>query len=77
MTPKLTYDLPRTRERAAMVVPKGAEVLLETRHPYLSAAQRGEVLRTTAVGGGWPLLDGPEAWGRAAPCGSPVNSAAI
>ena len=64
VTPKLTYDLPRARERAAMVVPKGAEVLLETRHPYLSAAQRREVLRTTAVGGGWPLLDGPEAWGR-------------
>jgi autotransporter-associated beta strand protein len=62
--PKLTYGLPRSRERAAMVVPKGAEVLLETRQPYLSAAQRREVLRTTAVGGGWSLLDGPEQWGR-------------
>ena len=64
VTPKLTYGLPRGRSTAAFTVPKGAEVLLETRHPYLSAGQRREVLRTTAIGAGWPLLDGPEGWGR-------------
>ncbi|MFD0311332.1 phosphatase PAP2 family protein [Streptomyces sp. NPDC127119] len=71
--PRLTYVLPK---RAAhdghnahdahdrMSVPKGAEVLLETRLPYLSAAQRREVLRTTALPAGYVLLDGFEKWGR-------------
>lgn len=47
-----------------MTVPKGAEVLLETRLPYLDAAQRREVCRTTALPSGYVLLDGPEMWGR-------------
>ena len=47
-----------------MTVPKGAEVLLETRLPYLDAEQRREVLRTTALKAGYPILDGPEQWGR-------------
>ncbi|MEU8240008.1 phosphatase PAP2 family protein [Actinoplanes missouriensis] len=65
VTPKQTYGLPRTRtSRAPFVVPKGAEVLLETRLPYLDAAQRREVLRTTALAAGNPLLDGGEQWGR-------------
>ncbi|NMO50785.1 phosphatase PAP2 family protein [Actinoplanes sp. TBRC 11911] len=64
VAPKLTYDLPRGRSTAPMTVPAGAEVLLETRQPYLSAAQRREVLRTTALPAGHPLLDGPENWGR-------------
>ncbi|GIF20327.1 autotransporter-associated beta strand protein [Actinoplanes tereljensis] len=64
VNPKLTYGLPRGRSTAPMTVPAGAEVLLETRQPYLSAEQRREVLRTTALGAGWPLLDGPENWGR-------------
>ncbi|MEU4557971.1 phosphatase PAP2 family protein [Actinoplanes sp. NPDC023936] len=64
VTPKQTYGLPRTRNRAAFVVPKGAEVLLETRLPYLDAAQRREVLRTTGLAAGNPLLDGGEQWGR-------------
>ncbi|GAB7046772.1 phosphatase PAP2 family protein [Catenuloplanes indicus] len=63
--PKLTYDLPRTGARGVpMMVPAGAEVLLETRLPYLTAEQRREVLRTTALESGHPLLDGPEFWGR-------------
>ncbi|MEV6300157.1 phosphatase PAP2 family protein [Actinoplanes sp. NPDC051861] len=63
--PKQTYGLPARRSSGArMVVPKGAEVLLETRLPYLDAQQRREVLRTTALDAGNPLLDGPEAWGR-------------
>lgn len=61
---RLTYFLERSGSDTAMVVPKGAEVLLETRLPYLDAEQRREVLRTTALKGGYPILDGPEYWGR-------------
>ncbi|MBV1938701.1 phosphatase PAP2 family protein [Streptomyces sp. BV286] len=62
--PRLTYVLPKRRAHDPMTVPKGAEVLLETRLPYLSAAQRREVLRTTALPAGYVLLDGFEKWGR-------------
>ncbi|MBQ0852232.1 phosphatase PAP2 family protein [Streptomyces sp. BH-SS-21] len=65
--PRLTYVLPKRAAHGAhdrMSVPKGAEVLLETRLPYLSAAQRREVLRTTALPAGYVLLDGFEKWGR-------------
>lgn len=48
----------------AAVVPKGAEVLLETRLPYLSAEQRRVVLKTTALASGYPVLDDAEGWGR-------------
>ncbi|KQV13224.1 MULTISPECIES: phosphatase PAP2 family protein [unclassified Kitasatospora] len=61
---RLTYVLPRRGRAVPMTVPKGAEVLLETRLPYLDAAQRREVLRTTALPSGYVLLDGPESWGR-------------
>ncbi|NGO06337.1 phosphatase PAP2 family protein [Streptomyces sp. HC44] len=64
VTPQLTYVLPKRPARDRMTVPKGAEVLLETRLPYLSAAQRREVLRTTALPAGYVLLDGFERWGR-------------
>ncbi|WP_194920553.1 phosphatase PAP2 family protein [Catenulispora rubra] len=61
-----TYGLPagRASSRQPMTVPQGAEVLVETRLPYLDAAQRREVLRTTALPSGHPVLDGPELWGR-------------
>jgi len=49
---------------APAVVPKGAEVLLETRFPYLSADQRRVVLKTTALASGYPMLDDAEGWGR-------------
>jgi autotransporter-associated beta strand protein len=49
---------------AAAVVPKGAEVLLETRQPYLSEAQRRVVLKTTALASGYPVMDDAEGWGR-------------
>lgn len=62
--PKLTYVLPRRGREDPLTVPKGAEVLLETRLPYLTAAQRREVLRTTALPSGYVLLDGFEQWGR-------------
>ncbi|WP_433797303.1 phosphatase PAP2 family protein [Actinoplanes sp. CA-252034] len=62
--PKLTYILPRTGPDKPLTVPKGAEVLLETRQPYLTADQRRAVLRSTALPAGYALLDGPEQWGR-------------
>ena len=61
----LTYVLRRQGGYSTdLEVPKGAEVLLETRFPYLSPAQVRDVLRTTALPSGYPLLDGPEQWGR-------------
>lgn len=62
---RMTYGLPRvgTASQSASV-PKGAEVLLETRLPYLDAAQRRAVLKTTALDSGFPVLDDPEGWGR-------------
>lgn len=62
--PRLTYVLARQGREVPLTVPKGAEVLLETRLPYLGADQRREVLRTTALPFGHVLLDGPEQWGR-------------
>jgi autotransporter-associated beta strand protein len=62
--PRLTYVLTREGRNEPLTVPKGAEVLLETRLPYLDAAQRREVLRTTALPSGYVLLDGFEQWGR-------------
>jgi autotransporter-associated beta strand protein len=64
LKPRLTYVLTRHGRSEGLTVPKGAEVLLETRLPYLDAAQRREVLRTTALPSGYVLLDGPEQWGR-------------
>jgi autotransporter-associated beta strand protein len=46
------------------VVPKGAEVVLETRLPYLSDAQRRVVLKSTALPSGYPVLDDAEGYGR-------------
>lgn len=63
-TPRLTYILRRQGGDLPLTVPKGAEVLLETRQPYLTAGQRREVLRTTALPAGYALLDGDEQWGR-------------
>ncbi|MDX3311918.1 phosphatase PAP2 family protein [Streptomyces sp. ME08-AFT2] len=62
--PRLTYVLPREGRKEPLTVPKGAEVLLETRQPYLTAAQRRDVLRTTALPSGYVMLDGFEQWGR-------------
>ncbi|WP_175687743.1 autotransporter-associated beta strand repeat-containing protein [Burkholderia anthina] len=49
---------------APPVVPKGAEILLQTRFPYLSADQRRVVLKTTEVSSGYPVMDDAEGWGR-------------
>lgn len=62
---RMTYDLqPIADTTKAPVVPKGAEVLLETRFPYLDAAQRRVVLKTTAWPSGYPVMDDAEGWGR-------------
>ncbi|MDY0975332.1 phosphatase PAP2 family protein [Massilia sp. CFBP9012] len=62
---RMTYGLPQIGSTTApAVVPKGAEVMLETRLPYLSEAQRRVVLKTTAIPSGYPVLDDPEGWGR-------------
>ncbi|BAM92943.1 serine protease/outer membrane autotransporter /membrane-associated phospholipid phosphatase [Bradyrhizobium oligotrophicum S58] len=47
-------------------VPVQAQVLLLTRFPYLSDAQRTEILKTTALASGYALLDGNtwDGWGR-------------
>ncbi|KAF7599755.1 MAG: hypothetical protein CGU28_01635 [Candidatus Dactylopiibacterium carminicum] len=51
-------------EGKSATVPKGAEVLLETRLPYLTAAQRRIVLKTTLIDSGYPLANDEEGWGR-------------
>jgi autotransporter-associated beta strand protein len=64
-TSRLTYGLPNTNPTgAAAAVPKGAEILLETRLPYMGAAERREVLRTTAIDSGFALTDDDEGYGR-------------
>lgn len=61
----LTYGFTQVADTTkAAVVPKGAEVMLETRLPYLSADQRRVVLKTTALPSGYPALDDAEGWGR-------------
>lgn len=62
---RLTYGLPQTGELGKpMVVPKGAEVLLETRFPYLDSTQRRWVLYSTGLPSGYQFLDDAEGWGR-------------
>lgn len=64
-TERLTYGFDKIGEsNKPMVVPKGAEVLLETRLPYLDANQRRDVLYTTGIESGYPVLDDAEGWGR-------------
>ncbi|WP_337269762.1 acid phosphatase [Oryzifoliimicrobium ureilyticus] len=62
---RLTYGFPKIHDGAqAAKVPQGAEVLLETRQPYLNPLQRREVLATTEIGSGYPFLDDQEGYGR-------------
>lgn len=62
---RLTFGLPAIGDTSKpAVVPKGAEILLETRLPYLDANQRRVVLKTTALPSGYPILDDEEGWGR-------------
>jgi autotransporter-associated beta strand protein len=62
---RLTYGFgPIGDTTRPAVVPKGAEILLETRLPYLSADQRRVVLKSTALPSGYPVMDDAEGWGR-------------
>ena len=62
---RLTYGFARIADNdQPVLVPKGAEVLLETRFPYLDADQRRVVLKTTALSSGYPISDDAEGWGR-------------
>lgn len=64
-TERLTYGFRQMNKTAKpMAVPKGAEVLLETRFPYLDKKQRRSVLATTGLPAGYPVLDDREGWGR-------------
>ncbi|WP_338554719.1 S-layer homology domain-containing protein [Paenibacillus sp. KS-LC4] len=64
-TERLTYGFDQIASTTEpMSVPKGAEVLLETRQPYLTGEQRRAVLATTGLSSGYPVLDDPEGWGR-------------
>ena len=61
----MTYGFPQIGDtKQPAVVPKDAEVVLETRLPYLNAEQRRVVLKTTAIPSGYPVLDDAEGWGR-------------
>jgi hypothetical protein len=52
----MTYNLPRVGpEHVPMQIPEGAEVLLETLRPDLSAADRRDFLNRTALPSGYPL----------------------
>lgn len=64
-TERLTYGFRQMNKTAKpMAVPKGAEVLLETRFPYLDKKQCRSVLATTGLPAGYPVLDDREGWGR-------------
>ncbi len=61
----LTYGFePLDEESAAPEVPKGAEVLLASRFPYLSADQRRAVLATTEIDSNYPIINKSRGWGR-------------
>ncbi|QKN80060.1 acid phosphatase [Scandinavium goeteborgense] len=52
----LSYDLPQQKgESAALMVPQGAEVLLESALPNTSAQQRRALMVKTALPAGYPL----------------------
>jgi len=62
---RMTYGFDQTGDTTQeMRVPKGAEVLLKTRLPYLNDTQRRAVLFTTGMPSGYPGMDDAEGWGR-------------
>ncbi|WP_145606956.1 autotransporter outer membrane beta-barrel domain-containing protein [Yersinia intermedia] len=61
---RMTYGLaPTGPTNLAPVVPEGAEVLIASRFPYLTAEQRRDVLATTEIESGH-ALDNGSGWGR-------------
>ncbi|UHC15731.1 autotransporter domain-containing protein [Methylobacterium currus] len=68
-TARLTYGFQPSGTAAPMTaadVPLQAQVLLLTRFPYLTDAQRTEVLASTGLPSGYPILSGNtyDGWGR-------------
>lgn len=64
-TSRMTYGFdPVGPTNLAAVVPTNAEVLLETRFPYLDASQRREILATTEISSGYALIDQSGGYGR-------------
>ncbi|GAB3254354.1 acid phosphatase [Chitinimonas naiadis] len=62
---RMTFGFSQIADKTkGATVPKSAEVLLETRLPYLDANQRRVVLKTTAIASGYPAMDDAEGWGR-------------
>lgn len=52
----MTYNLPQQKVKSVpVVVPEGAEILLEAPLPGMSAAQRRQLMVSTALAGGYPL----------------------
>lgn len=61
----LTFGFnPLEEASKAPEVPKGAEKLLETRLPYLTAQQRRVVLATTQIDSNYPVINQSRGWGR-------------
>lgn len=64
-TARLTYGFaPIGATNLAPVVPVNAEVLLETRFPYLSASQRRDILASTELSSGYVVIDESNGYGR-------------
>lgn len=62
---RMNYGFSQTNKKGIPpIIPVGAETLLETRQPYLTAAQRRAVLYTTAMESGYPVIDESNGWGR-------------
>lgn len=63
---RMTYGFEQdiTKAGQAPIVPKGAEVLLASRFPYLTDVQRRAVIATTEIDSGYPILDETNGWGR-------------
>ena len=62
---RLTYGFKKKEEiEKEASVPKGAEILIETRYPYMDKNQLRRVLESTVLESGYPLLDDKEGWGR-------------
>ncbi|BES73375.1 phosphatase PAP2 family protein [Marinobacter nanhaiticus D15-8W] len=61
----LTYGLSKLDEPAREPeVPKGAEILLKSRFPYLDGQQRRAVLATTEIASNYPVISESHGWGR-------------
>ena len=63
---RLTYGFPQDSSKATQepIVPKGAELILKSRFPYLSDMQRRAVLYTTEIPSGYKIIDKTNGWGR-------------